>query len=254
MTCEYTYGRTTKRWIDWAAKYNADKRTIQKAIEYRLRKELDCRERWPMYASYEEDAKLRNPKWNDHFDAKDGPRVVMHDTTDIELPKPSAGDLNRATHNRCCNGTCAKGGIAVQLCNWTYGLPLVTGHCDDDQQIKFTKILELQKFFAENDPTLLEAFLNVFDKGRHKILDAKQLGQLCLQPDVNDGMLSSGCSVLRTGCVAVVRSGNERGVKRGKLSWVVKDGMKHRLMPVDLLCDVWETWTFRTNFMYQHFQ
>jgi hypothetical protein len=39
------------------------------------------------------------------------------------------------------------------------------GHCDDDQQIQFTKILEQQKAFTENDPMSDKAFLNIFDKG-----------------------------------------------------------------------------------------
>jgi hypothetical protein len=206
-----------------------------------------------MYASYAEDAKLRSTKWNDHFDPKTGPRVVMHDTTNIEMPKPSAGDMNRALHNVYYGQCCAKAGVAAQLCNWVFGLPLVTGHCDDDQQVTYTKILELQKQFAECDPDSLEAFLNVFDKGYHKLLEAKRLGQLCLFPDKVDE-LSTGDRVLFTGCVAVTRSGNERAVKRSKISWVIQNGMKHKLFDVDLMCDIWEAWTFRSNFMYDDFQ
>jgi hypothetical protein len=69
---------------------------------------------------------------------------------------------------------CAKAGVAMQLCNWIFGLPLVTGHCDDNQQIKYTMILEMQKLFAEEDSTSSKAFLNIFDKGYHKLLEAKQ--------------------------------------------------------------------------------
>lgn len=50
------------------------------------------------------------------------------------------------------------------------------------------------------------------------------------------------------------KSGNERAVKRCKLSSFVKDGMRHQLCDVDLLCDIWEAWTFRVNFMYEDFQ
>jgi hypothetical protein len=48
------------QWIDWSAKNSADKKTIKKAIKYRLKKESECEERWPMYASYAEDAKFQN--------------------------------------------------------------------------------------------------------------------------------------------------------------------------------------------------
>jgi hypothetical protein len=250
---EFTYGRTMHRWEDWCTAYGASTNTLKKAIEYRLRKELECRERWPMYASYAEDAKLHKSTWNVHFPPEDGPRPIMHDTTNIELPDPISGDLNRALHNVYYNMCCAKAGVAAQLCSWIFGLPLVTGHCDDDQQIRFTKILELQKMFSENDPTSIEAFLNIFDKGYHMLLEAKRHGQLCCQPDKVD-KLSNGDAVLRSACVAVTRSGNERAVNRSKVSWFIKNGMKHKLMDVDLLCDVWEAWTFRVYFMYENFQ
>lgn len=97
----FTYGRTRNRWIDWSAEYSADKKTVQKAIKHRLKKELECRERWPMYASYVEDAKFRDEVWNNHFDPEDGPRPVMHDTTNVEMPAPSSGDMNWALHNAC---------------------------------------------------------------------------------------------------------------------------------------------------------
>jgi hypothetical protein len=82
----------------------------------------------------------------------------------------------------------------------------------------------------------------MFDKGYHKLLKAKQQGQLCCQPDKVD-LLSNWEAVLCTACVAVTQSGNEQGVKQGKLSWFVKNGMKHNLMDIDLMCDMWEAWT-----------
>ena len=77
-----------------------------------------------------------------------------------------------------------------------------------NQQIQFTKILELWKAFAENDPMLEEAFLNNFDKSYHLLLGAKRQRQLCCQPDQVDNHSGSE-SVLFTPCVAVTRSGNE---------------------------------------------
>ena len=85
------------------------------------------------------------------------------------------------------------------------------------------------------------------------LLESKRNGQRCIQPDKVDN-LSSGESVLRTACVAVTRSGNERAVKRSKISWFVNVGMKLKLGDIDMLCDIWEAWTFRANFMYEDFQ
>jgi len=160
---EFTWGRSNVRMNELEKQYGCCHNTLMKAICYRLRKELESRERWPMYASYEEDAKYRDRSWDRHFDPEKGHRVVMHDTTNIPLPDPSSSDMNRALHNKYYNMCCAKAGIAVQLCCWIYGLPLVTGHSDDDWQINNTLILELQKEFAENDPTSERPFLNVFD-------------------------------------------------------------------------------------------
>jgi hypothetical protein len=132
----------------------------------------------------------------------------------------------------------------------------VTGHSDDDQQLDQTKILELQAAFAENDlvDEVLKAFLNVFDKGYHQSLKAKKHGQICLQPDRSDSISEDGEALLRAACVAVFRSGNEQGVKRAKISWFVSRGLKYQMWDIDLLCHVWEAWTFRMNFMYDDFQ
>ena len=252
LAFEFTWGRSNIRMEELEKEYGCSNKVLKKAIIYRLRKELDCRKRWPMYASYEEDSRYRDPKWNHHFDPKTGPRVVMHDTTNIPLPDPSAGDLNRALHNMYYNMCCAKAGVGCQLCGWILGLPLVTGHSDDDRQIRDTMILELQKAFAENDPSSILHFLNIFDKGYHMLLETHKHGQLCCQPDKADDQFG-GDKVLRTGCVAVVRSGNERAVKRSKMSWFLKRGCIDQLWDTDFLCDVWEAFTFRVNFMFDKF-
>ena len=102
---------------------------------------------------------------------------------------------------------CAKVGVAVQLCCWIFGLPLVTGHSDDDQ-IEDMRILKLQKEFSENDLTSDWPFLNVYDKGYHQLLAAQMHGQMCCWPYEVDSQFR-GNKFLHTGCVAVVRSGNE---------------------------------------------
>ena len=254
LAYEFSYGRSKIRLEEYISEYGCSERVVKKAIIYRLQKELECRKRWPMYPSFREDAKYRNEKWNLHFNPETGKRVVMHDTTNIPLPDPSSGDLNRALHNVYYNMCCAKAGVACLLCGWIFGLPLVTGHSDDDRQIADTMILELQKAFAENDPSSIETFLNIFDKGYHMILETQKHGQLCCQPDEAKSDEQFGRDkVLRTGCVAVVRSGNERAVNRCKMSWFLKRGCVEQLWDIDLLCDVWEAFTFRVNFMFDKF-
>ena len=79
-------------------------------------------------------------------------------------------------------------------------------------------------------------------------------GQRCLQPDLADQIAVDGEALLRAASVAVTRSGNERAVLRTKLSNFVKNGLKNALWDIDFLCDIWEAWTFRINFMYEGFQ
>jgi hypothetical protein len=249
---EFSWGRTKIRVKDYMKEYDCSDKVLRNAITCRARAELDCRGRWPMYASYEEDAKFRDAGWNDHFNPNNGHRVIMHDTTNIPLPDPSSGDLNRALHNVYYNQCCAKAGVAVQLCSWIFGLPLVTGHSDEDRQIEDTKILAQQKEFSDNDKTSDRPFLNVLDKGYHQRLETDKHGQMCCQPDKADETFG-GDKVIRSGCIAVIRSGNERGVNRCKMSWFIKRGCYDQLWDTDLLCDIWEAFTFRVNFMFDKF-
>ena len=52
---EFTYHKKHSKQWNFADTYKVNERTMMKALQYRLEKELRCQERWPMYASYEED-------------------------------------------------------------------------------------------------------------------------------------------------------------------------------------------------------
>ena len=76
----------------------------------------------------------------------------------------------------------------------------------------------------------------------------------CCPDDADNGF--GGDKVLRAGCITVIRSGNEKGVNRCKKSWFIKQGCSaDQQWDIDLLCDVWEAFTFFVNFvMYDNFQ
>jgi hypothetical protein len=96
--------------------------------------------------------------------------------------------------------------------------------------------------------------LNVFDKGFRLTLAAMMRGQQCLQPAFarSDQQFTQG-DILHTACVAAQRSGSERAVMRCKMSWFLKRGIRDQSWTVDLLCDVWDCWTFQVNFMYDKY-
>ena len=99
---EYKWGRTLPRLRDLrkviAAKYNIERR---------------ARNSWPVYASYEEDRKLRNSsKWDHKYPDE---RVVMWDMTNIEAYAFSDADLQRLTYSRYYAMNCFKGGVFTQV-------------------------------------------------------------------------------------------------------------------------------------------
>ena len=100
----------------------------------------------------------------------------------------------------------------------------------------------------------MRKFLNIFDKGFRNTIEAHLAGQKVMQPIFAKGDASFDRNeVLHTAAVASIRSGNERAVGRCKLSWFVQRGCLLQPWDVDLVCDVWEAWTFQLNFMFDNF-
>jgi hypothetical protein len=50
--------------------------------------------------------------------------------------------------------------------------------------------------------------------------------------------------------IAADRSGNERAVKRCKMSGYLKRGL-HERQDINVFADVWLAWPFQVNFMYK---
>lgn len=115
--------------------------------------------------THKEDCKLRKLHWNKKIDIK---RVIMHDNTNVDLPKPSDADKQRSLHSKYYGRSCAKGGVAFQLSGWVRTLNLFTGGIDDNLYIDQSKIFKQQKLFQEHDldssASIIE-FINIFDKG-----------------------------------------------------------------------------------------
>mmetsp|Transcript_31596 Transcript_31596/g.76333 ORF Transcript_31596/g.76333 Transcript_31596/m.76333 type:complete len:492 (-) Transcript_31596:28-1503(-) len=251
---EFKYGRTACRWQDFAQMYKCREKTLRGILKQKLLQEHGSRNRWPMYATYEEDAKLRDREWDVYFDPSDGERIIMHDATGLPWQCPTDAALQRALFSDYYGTTCAKGGISNQLCGWIRGIPLFTGRISDSQMIKDSKVLVEQRTFSEADASSDEPFTNVFDKGFRNSLDAAMEGQKCKQPKYSKGDIQfSGNDTLYSACVAVVRSGNERAVQRCKMSWFLKRGCAFQQWDIGLFCDIWEAWTFQVNFMYDKF-
>ena len=217
----------------------------------------DGRERWPKFASLEEDEDLRKNHWDEMISGKSRVRIIMHDMSDVPLVQPSDAEFNRATYSKYYGGNCAKGGIFTQLCGWQGTLELFTGSIGDSDYVIQSNILLEQQLFMEGDKLrdgTVIPFTNVFDKGYRVILVCFKHGkQLCWQPVFarSDERYGSFGTLL-TAAVAFTRSGNERSVRHVKHSWLIVRGCSSvgGNYELDVISDIWLTWGFQVNFMY----
>ena len=91
----------------------------------------------------------------------------------------------------------------------------------------------------------------MLDKGYRCIRAAWRNGkQECIQPPfaASDRKFTSD-EMLVSASVAADRSGNERAVKLAKKSGLLKRGLKPSACPMRLN-NVWMSWSFQANFMY----
>jgi len=83
-----------------------------------------CRDRWPAFATYEEDKEYSEEKFRERYD---GHRPIFWDMTNITIPKPGESRMQRVTYSSYYAQNCFKGGIGVQTCGWIRTHDLWTG-------------------------------------------------------------------------------------------------------------------------------
>ena len=176
MHFEYKWGRTTARIWDVSKEYGPNSRDVEMIISSKYSIELKARQRWPMYASYEEDKQLRKGKWNVKYANQ---RIVMWDMTNIDAYGFSDADLQRLTYSKYYNGNVFKGGVFTQLCGWIGTADLWPGGVSDTDYNRREGYLQRQENFANNDlvnETVLP-FTNIYDKGHRAKMIAWKTGK-----------------------------------------------------------------------------
>ena len=68
VTLEFCWGRNILLFPEYATMYCIREQSLRIVIRQKVQLIKATRGRWPMYASFAEDAKLRDPKWDLHFD------------------------------------------------------------------------------------------------------------------------------------------------------------------------------------------
>ena len=97
MHFEYKWGRTLSRLWDCQKVYGPRAKYLLKVINSKYQTEQSARQSWPVYASYEEDKKLRKDKWEMKYSNE---RIVMWDMTNINAYAFSDADLQRLTYSK----------------------------------------------------------------------------------------------------------------------------------------------------------
>ena len=251
---EWVWGETLTRWQDAASinGYNIRASLLRLVLDKKRSLVIKCRQSWPTFCSYEEDRRIRDPKWNDRYDGK---RVVFWDDTNVSFQfMPSDANMQRLTYSAYYGHNCAKGGVFVQLSGWGGAHELWAGATSDTQYLNTSGILQIQDYFSKED--LVEGrvvpFMNILDKGYRSTVAAWQNGkQLILQPDFKKSdRRFRGLETISSAGVATDRSGNERQVKRCKMSGEVTRGLQPGgdLARID---DAWIAFSFQANFMYR---
>ena len=249
-TTKLLWGRSLQCWVDAGRAHKVDNKLLREIFAQKLALVISAVDRWPRYAHHDEDVSLRPEKWRDRCKDK---RVIMWDNTNVDfMGKPTDADLQRLTYSLYYGGNVAKGGVFLQLCGWLGGWELWLGAVSDSDYLEKSGLMQFQESFQKTDPTSKLSFTNILDKGYRCILAAWRAGgQLLLQPFFarSDRKFSSREALL-SGAVASDRSGNERAVKRLKLSNFVARGI-HQTQDLDRFADSWIAWGFQCNFMFE---
>ena len=221
---------------------------MTRVIKSKISSVLAVRDSWPLYLSLEEDIALRSNKWLRKYV---GQLPIFHDNTGLLFPTPSDSYLLRLTYSSYYAGNVAKGGVFIQLSGWLGTLELYPGGMSDSKYLNETGILENQKRIQEDMGDV--QIINVLDRGYRSTKAAWRNGQFVLQPTFahsDKKFLAKG--TLQSASIASDRSGNECAVKVCKSSSYLKTGIRgNKDEDVERMCDIWLTYSFQANFMYE---
>mmetsp|Transcript_12290 Transcript_12290/g.35170 ORF Transcript_12290/g.35170 Transcript_12290/m.35170 type:complete len:1472 (+) Transcript_12290:520-4935(+) len=242
---EVASGAATTRLRDAGKKYGSKKK-VKTIYRSKIAKVLQARRRWPTYATMEEDAALRDPKWNARYSDQ---FVIMWDNTNLNMSfKPSDAEVQSNTFSCYYNGNVGKGGVHLQPCGWLGSHELWMGAVSDTEYFQRSGILEQQvEFVGDGTPVT-----NVLDRGYRSVRAAMKAGkQRVLQPPFapSDRKFNTH-EIISMAAIASDRSGNERAVKICKSSGHLKRGLDPA-QDIDDFADTWLAWSFQTNFMYK---
>jgi hypothetical protein len=182
----------------------------------------------------------------------DESRVIMWDTTNVDLCKPGAAEGQQLTYSSYYGGNVAKSGVNNMLCDWRGTHELWTRAATDSDYFIKSKILEQQQHFIEQHNNIHEnvVWTNILDRGFKVAKEALETsGQQVLQPmNSTTGRSFTTTETLFLSSIATIPAGNERTVRAMKCNGYLSNGLRSNESVVRL-SDVWLVYGFMTNFL-----
>ena len=123
----------------------------------------------------------------------------------------------------------------------------------DTEYNKSAGYLKEQETYQQSDlvDDKMVPFLNIYDKGYRAREVCRRHGQLTAQPAFcKSDKRFTGSNTLYSASIASDRGGNERAVLVSKRSGLIKRGFKTGA-DAKQFQDVWLTWGFQSNFMFE---
>ena len=251
LSLEWTWGRTLTRWVDVAAEANYGVKEEKCRHIHRTKLALARRAvaSWPRFCTHDEDVRLRKLKWKAKYALM---RMMYHDMTGIGAYRFGASDIQNLTYSEYYGGNVLKGGVFTQCGGWLGTHELWGGNVSDSDYNRNAGYLEEQAAFQQNDlcDGKLLRFTNVYDKGYRARAICWEHGQFTAQPIFGrSDERFTGRDTIYSASIASDRAGNERAVNVCKRSGVIQRGFKPG-MDAQMFQDVWITWGFQANFMF----
>lgn len=253
LTFEMIWGRSWINQVSLVQEFHLNAERKNDIVDAKIGQILKCRNSWPRYATHAEDLSLRPEKWNGVIGQDE--RVIMHDTTGVPLRfKPTLHSSQKITWSDYYGSNYFKADVEVQPCGLIGTNPMWVAAISDTEYMIRENIFEEQQRFQNNDKineTVLP-FLNILDRGYRLSAHALRCGNQTVRQPVfkNKDRRFTGNETLRSASCASVRSGNERAVRKAKLSGFIKKGLVPSENP-KRLDNVWLAWGFMVNFMYE---
>ena len=88
--------------------FGLDAKSLRKVFDEKTKIVQACVDRWPKFATYEEDRNMCSAKYTESYK---GHRPIFWDMTNLPVPKPSNAEMQRLTYSSYYGMNCFNGSV-----------------------------------------------------------------------------------------------------------------------------------------------